>query len=67
MLISGELYDALRDGGTDADKAQAAAALIATQELRLRRLETILTWMLRWAVIGGASVLATVLMVLVVR
>ena len=67
MLISGELYAALRDGGTDADKAQAAAALLAAQELRLRRLETTFAGLLRSAVIVGLAAVAAAVMILMAR
>jgi hypothetical protein len=56
MLISGEIYVALKAAGASDEKAEAAAALIAVYESRLKKIETL--HLERWlgiAVIAAAS------------
>lgn len=67
MLISGEFYDALRDGGTGDEKAMAAAALMADHELRLRRLDEIITWLSRLTAIIGTSIIAAAVIAIALR
>jgi hypothetical protein len=67
MLISGELYQALKDAGACNEKSMAAAALLASQELRLQRLEEMFTWALRGAALIGASAFVSVIFVVIAR
>jgi hypothetical protein len=55
MLISGELYAALKEAGASDGNAQAAAALLATHELRILRIEALHREVLRWGAILGVS------------
>jgi len=55
MLVSGELYVALKEAGVSDDKAEAAAAIVAAHETRLRRIETLFIEALRWGAIFAIS------------
>jgi hypothetical protein len=55
MLVSGELYAALKEAGASDDKAEGAAAVLAAHETRLRRIETLGLEALRWGAIFVVS------------
>jgi hypothetical protein len=53
MLISSEIFLALKDAGVSDPKAAAAAALLAAHERRLARIEAIHVELLRWSLLGA--------------
>jgi hypothetical protein len=57
MLISGELYQALKEGASSDERAMAAAAVSADQEMRLRRLEEMFKWAVRATGLFGTALL----------
>lgn len=59
MLISGELYQSLREGGAGDESAMSAAALLADHQMRLRKLEEQLTWVVRAGFGIGVSILVS--------
>jgi hypothetical protein len=61
MLVSGEVFVALKEAGACDEKAEAAAALIARHELRLNRLAEAL----RWNAIGAAPAAIAFIVILV--
>jgi hypothetical protein len=66
MLISGEIYAALKEAGASDDKAEAAAALIAVHERRLLRIETLHAEVLRWGAIVGIGTALALIVALIV-
>ena len=68
MLVSGELYLALRQAGAADESASAAAAVLATHELRLRKLEETLRWAAIPAIfVIGAFVIGALVIALATR
>jgi hypothetical protein len=67
MLISGEIYAALKEAGASDEKAEAAAALLAVHERRLLKIEALHTELLRWAVIVGLGTALAATVALAIR
>jgi hypothetical protein len=67
MLISGEIYAALKEAGASDEKAEAAAALLAIHERRLLKIEALHTEMLRWGAIVGIGIALAVIVALTIR